>query len=197
MAAPTDALATLALELRAGESMIAAHVYDPGDARPDLGLLVATGPRAEANEGEYALLVEAVREGYLLHYATPRIVVVADADLALLAGDYLYALGLQRLAALGDLDAVSELSDLISLSAQLHAEDRDERLSTPLWLASVVAVGCGSSGAHEDAKRALREAAPDAGDRLLGSARQTAGAVGLDSALERAADAIDFAPASG
>ena len=48
-------------------------------------------------------------------------VVGADADLALLAGDYLYARGLERLAALGDLEAIRELSDLISLSAQLHA----------------------------------------------------------------------------
>ena len=52
-------------------------------------------------------MIEAVREGYLLHYGEPRIVVGADTDLALLAGDYLYALGLERLAALGDLEAVA------------------------------------------------------------------------------------------
>ena len=51
----------------------------------------------------------------------------ADADLALLAGDYLYALGLERLAALGDLEAVRELSDLISLSAQLNDARRMTR----------------------------------------------------------------------
>ena len=45
-----------------------------------------------------------------------------DADLALLAGDYLYALGLARLAALGDHRAVGILADLISRCAQLHAE---------------------------------------------------------------------------
>ena len=32
----------------------------------------------------------------------------ADPDLRLLAGDYLYALGLERLAGLGDLPAVRE-----------------------------------------------------------------------------------------
>ena len=47
-------------------------------------------------------MVEAVREGYLLHYGEPRLLAGHDADLALLAGDYLYALGLDRLAALGD-----------------------------------------------------------------------------------------------
>ena len=43
-------------------------------------------------------MVEAVREGYLLHYGDGRVVRGADPDLALLAGDYLYALGLERLA---------------------------------------------------------------------------------------------------
>jgi hypothetical protein len=197
MAAPADALVSLAHELRDGESVIASHIQDPGDARPQLGLLGAAGPRAAPHEAEYALVVEAVLEGYLLHYGTPRIVDVADSDLALLAGDYLYALGLQRLASLGDLDAVSELSDLISLLAQLHAEDRDHRSSSALWLAGVVAVGYGATPAHEDAKRALRRAAPDAADRLLAGARETTIAKGGSSALEAAADAIDFAPASG
>ena len=67
-------------------------------------------------------MIEAVREGYLLHYGEPRLLAGADADLALLAGDYLYALGLERLAALGDLEAVRELADLIASRAQLHAE---------------------------------------------------------------------------
>ena len=59
-----------------------------------------------------------------LHYAVGRVIDGADADLALLAGDYLYALGLGRLAALGDLEAVRELSDLISLAAQVHDGSR-------------------------------------------------------------------------
>ena len=43
-------------------------------------------------------MVEAVREGYLLHYGGAAVVAGADPDLELLAGDYLYALGLERLA---------------------------------------------------------------------------------------------------
>ena len=58
-------------------------------------------------------MVEAVREGYLLHYGEPRLLAGHDPDLALLAGDYLYALGIERLAALGDAEAVLELADLI------------------------------------------------------------------------------------
>ena len=54
---------------------------------------------------------------YLLHYGEPRAFVGMDADLRLLAGDALYAQGLARLAEPGDLEAVAELADLISLCA--------------------------------------------------------------------------------
>ncbi len=64
----------------------------PSGADPALGLLAAAGPRAAEAPGEYALVIESIREGYLLHYGEPRVVVGADPDLALLAGDYLYAL---------------------------------------------------------------------------------------------------------
>ena len=90
-----------------------------------LGALAAAGPRAAEAPETYELLFEAIREGYLLHYGEPRLLDGAEPDLKLLAGDYLYALGLERLAARGDLEAIRELGDLISLSAQLHA--RSER----------------------------------------------------------------------
>ena len=67
-----------------------------------------------------------ILEGYRLHYGQPLVVTTGDEDLALLLGDQLYALGLSRLAALGDLDAVAELADVISLTAQAHsASDLD------------------------------------------------------------------------
>ena len=87
-------------------------------------------PRAGATS--YALLVEAIREGYLQHYGEGRVVRADDPDLALLAGDRLYALGLARLAELGDLEAVGELADVISLRAQAHAEGDPER-ATAVW----------------------------------------------------------------
>jgi hypothetical protein len=118
-----DALRLLAEQLRAEDTPISPHVVDPIE-RPQLGELAASGPGAAAAPGEYALVVEAVREGYLLHYEQPRLLAGHDADLALLAGDYLYALGLDRLAALGDTRAVAILSDLITECARLHAENR-------------------------------------------------------------------------
>ena len=84
-------------------------------------------------------VLEAVYEGYLMHYGTPRAFSGMDPDMRLLAGDALYALGLSRLAEAGDLPAVEELSDLISLSAQAHADGRPE-LAEELWLASARAL---------------------------------------------------------
>ena len=96
---PADALRDLAARLRAEETPIAAQVVDPV-APAKLGEIAAAGPRSAAHGAEYALLFEAIREGYLLHYGESRLLAGHDADLALLAGDYLYALGLERLAAL-------------------------------------------------------------------------------------------------
>ncbi len=47
-------------------------------------------PYADAVGEPFALAVEAIREGYLLHYGTSRLLAVGDdPDLALLAGDRL------------------------------------------------------------------------------------------------------------
>jgi hypothetical protein len=134
MSEPAAALRTLAAQLREEGTPISPHVVEPA-APPELGALAAAGPRAASAPGEYAFVVEAVREGYLLHYGEPRLLAGHDDDLALLAGDYLYALGLDRLAALGDTAAVTVLSDLISRCAQLHAEGRSEGVE-PLWSAA-------------------------------------------------------------
>jgi hypothetical protein len=71
--------------------------------------------------------VSAVREGYELHYGSPAVVRTGDPDLALLAGDRLYALGLDKLAAAGDLDAIGILCDTIATCARSHAEGRPEQ----------------------------------------------------------------------
>ena len=83
------------------------------------------GPgRFGESDGGRGFVLEAVYEGYLMHYAEPRAFTGMDDDLRLLAGDALYALGLARLAESGDLEAVAVLSDLISATAQAQAEGR-------------------------------------------------------------------------
>lgn len=192
MPAPEQALQALAHQLREDDSVVSPYARDPGSIEPSLGLLAAAGPAAARDPGEYALLIETIREGYLLHYGAGRVVVGTDRDLALLAGDYLYARGLERLAALGDLEAVRELSDLISLSAQLHAEARHG--IRELWLASVAAVAAGPSGVHEQAKSSLRQGHPEAPVALWEAARAAASEAGIGERLERAAEAIGFQP---
>jgi hypothetical protein len=116
MSDPTAALRVLATQLRAEDTPISPHVVDPDDALPF------------APSGEHAFVIEAVREGYLLHYGESRLLAGHDPDLALLAGDYLYALGIERLSRLGDTEAVHALADLISTCARFHAEGREEEV---------------------------------------------------------------------
>ena len=104
-----SALAALAEQLRSERTPISRHVVEPGEG---------------GSPGERGAVIEAVREGYLLHYGDSRLLSGHDDDLALLAGDYLYALGIERLAAAGDTEAVLILAELIGDSAQLHAEGR-------------------------------------------------------------------------
>ena len=111
-----SALRSLAEQLRGEDTPISPYVIDPA---PDA---------AFATAGDNAFVIEAVREGYCLHYGEPRLLAGHDEDLALLAGDYLYALGLDRLAALGDTKAVLVLADLISTCAQLHTEGRGDEV---------------------------------------------------------------------
>ena len=185
MQVPEAALQQLAEQLRHQDTVISSHVVEPSE-RPVLGPLTAAGPRAAAAPAEYSLVVESIREGYELHYGTPRILAGHDDDLALLAGDYLYALGLERLAALGDDEAVAELSDLISLCAVSHAEGSAGTVPA-LWLGA-------------DAYARLGELT----DRLAAGLRETAGdlplqldgAPGLLTLFFSAEPVVDFATAS-
>jgi hypothetical protein len=195
MASTGTSLASLAALLRDGENVIAPHVVD-SDEEPSLGALAAAGPRAAGAPDEYLLLVEAIREGYLLHYESPRLLTGADSDLRLLAGDYLYALGLERLAARGDLEAVGELADLISLVAQIHAENepdtRDDQVRA-LWLAATVAVAVGASPEHAEAKQSLRAGEAGTAESLAELAAERARQAGLGDPLARAAESIGLA----
>jgi hypothetical protein len=139
----------------------------PGRATP--AELAAAGPRVAAHRDEYELLIEAIYEGYLLHYGEPRIVRVPEADLGLLAGDQLYAIGLARLVRLGDTLAVAELADTITLCALAHGAG-DEELAGAVWEAGARAVGWGPSEAHERAKQLLRDGSAGAFEAMRTSA---------------------------
>ena len=126
-------------------------------------------------EPAFALGVETIYEGYLLHYGRPRLFVPADDDGALLLGDYLYAHGLVRIAATGSVAAVHDLAELISLCAHSRAEERDG--DSAVWAATAALLG---EGVLDGPRSALR----DGGDPSLleQAARLAAG----PEAVERA-----------
>jgi hypothetical protein len=120
----SDPLRHLAAQLREEGTPISAHVIEPDHAAAAYGSPV----------------LDAVREGYLLHYGEPRLLDGHDDDRAVLAGDYLYALGIERLAAGGDCAAVLELAELIGACAQRHVEGREDEVPG-LWRSAAVAIG--------------------------------------------------------
>ena len=152
--------------LRAEGGLIATLVADDG-ATPAASpaALAASGPRTQGRREDYELLVEAIYEGYLLHYGRPRVVCAADADLGLLAGDRLYAIGLARLVALGDTAAVAELADTITLSSLAQGAGARE-LADAVWTAGARAVGWGPSERHRRAKQLVLSGSEKALDAM-------------------------------
>jgi hypothetical protein len=152
------------------------------------GAIVAAGPRAAAQAADYSFVFESVLEGYLLHYGEPPDA-PDDPDLRLLEGDLAYAVGLARLAEIGDLEAVFELADLISLCAQVHIEGRargEDSLPAALWSLCALAVGTGSWPGHRTAKEAVRTGRSDAHVLALAEARDRAAAEGIEADLNSA-----------
>ena len=131
---------------------------------------------SQLGEDRHALGVETIYEGYLLHYGRPRLFAPPDPADGLLLGDYLYAHGLVRVAALHDVGAVADLAALISVCAQLRAEGLDG--DGIAWAATAGLLGTGRLNGARDALRLRGETAP-----LLELARLEAGDEALDRSL--------------
>jgi hypothetical protein len=127
-------------------------------------------------EARYALGLETIYEGYLVHYGRSRLFARTDGDTALLLGDYLYAHGVARISALHDVAAVADLAELISLCSQLRAEEADGDGS--LWAATAALLG---RGELDEARTALRLHADP--QPLEATARAAAGDDSVDAAL--------------
>ena len=100
----------------------------------------------------FALGLETIYEGYLVHYGRPRLFEPGDEDTALLLGDYLYAHGLVRIAEVGSVEAVADLAELISLCSQLRADSAPG--DGAAWAASAALLGAGEV---DDARATLRD----------------------------------------
>jgi hypothetical protein len=167
-----------------GDAIAPALREAPGDDA--LGPLVQAAAADRTDPFEYALVVESVLEGYLLHFGRTRLLETADADLRLLAGDYMYALGLSRLARLGDLAAVRALADLITLSSRLRAAGAEAAgLLDGLWLLSALAVGAGPWDRYEQAIAAAREGRAERAE-LLAEVSSRASETGIELEAQHA-----------
>jgi hypothetical protein len=147
------------------------------------GDAVLPGPQRELRaifsplgEPRFALGLETIYEGYLVHYGLPRLFAPPDQDTALLLGDYLYAHGLVRIADFGEVGAVSDLSELISLCSQLRAEDGQG--DGGLWAATAALLGTAALDEPRAALRLRGDGAP-----LEAAARAAAGDTAVEQAL--------------
>jgi hypothetical protein len=131
----------------------------------------------------FALGVETIYEGYLLHYGRARLFAPADDDIALLLGDALLAHGLVRIAATGSVAAVADLAELLSLCAQARADGRDG--DGAAWAATSALLARGELDGARGALRNDRNPAP-----LEGLARASAGDDLVDGALAAHADRL-------
>jgi hypothetical protein len=160
---------TIAEEAAAESPLWAESLLPPGQRRPEQVF-------SSLGHDSQALGLETIYEGYLVHYGRSRLFAPADPDAALLLGDYLYAHGLVRVARNGDVDAVADLAELISLCAQRRAEDRDG--DGPAWAATAALLGAGTLDAARDDLRVRGDAG-----QLESLARAAAGGDAVDEAL--------------
>ncbi|MGL6280602.1 MAG: hypothetical protein ACRC50_13740 [Gaiella sp.] len=162
----------------AAESALWADALRPAGERDETPVFSPLVPDERLRLG-----VETIYEGYLLHYGRSRLFDPEDGDVALLLGDTLLAHGLVRIAETGDVRAVADLADLLSLCAQARAERRPG--DGAAWAATAARLG---QGGLDDARGALRLDG-DPGP-LEAAARHTAGEAAVTAALAAHADRV-------
>ena len=168
-----DVWETIAREA-ARESPLWAAALLPPDERQEIAVFSPLGDQ------RFALGLETIYEGYLLHYGSSRLFAPPDAESTVLLGDYLYAHGLVRIAELGDVEVVADLAELISLCAQLRADrPTTGRGEGGAWAASASLLGSGDprlAGARAalrddgDGAPLLRLAEEEAGEQAVARA---------------------------
>ena len=134
-------------------------------------------------EERYALGIETIYEGYLLHYGRARLFAPEDGDTALLLGDYLYAHGLVRIEQVGSVTAVNDLAELIALCAYLRAEGIAG--DGAAWAATATALGRGELDESRSSLRLDNDPGP-----LERFARARAGEAAVTAALAAHAERL-------
>ena len=155
----------------AAESPLWESALRPADAREAVPVFSPL-----VSDARFALGLETIYEGYLLHYGRSRLFDPPDADVALLLGDALLAQGLVLVAATGSVAAVADLAELLALCSQARADGADG--DGAAWAATAALLG---AGGLDEARAELRDTRdPGALERL---ARAIAGDEAVDAAL--------------
>jgi hypothetical protein len=147
----TDLWAVIADEASAESQLWAEALLPPGERRAE-AVFSPLGPE------RFALGIETIYEGYLLHYGRPRLFRAGDRDTSLLLGDYLYAHGLVRISEHDEAPAVADLAELISLCAHLRADGEDGEGAA--WAATAALLGNDALAAARSALRDSSDPAP-------------------------------------
>ena len=154
----------------ARESPLWAEALRPSREREHVAVFSPLG------DAQFALGIETIYEGYLLHYGRPRLFAPETPERALLLGDYLYAHGLVRIAGEGEVAPVADLAELISACAQLRADGGNG--DGWAWAATVALLG---TSELRTARSALRERGDT--EPLEELARAVAGELAVEDAL--------------
>ncbi len=144
---------------------LAGHLVEPAPA------LVAAPLVGDGLSADHAEGLDLILEGFLLHHGVARHLDLPDAGRRVLAGDYCYAHGLVWVAEAGDLRVIALLADLVAMSVALVSTG-DRAGLTPLWRATIAAVGDGDPVFDERlraAKAALRAGSGSAALHALAS----------------------------
>ncbi len=159
-------LAAMRREIAGESPLFARRLAGSVPDQPGFSLLfdAAGGGRGKsAADNHFAL--EFIFEGYLLHYAGSRLLADDGSDeFHLLAGDYMYARGLNRIAAGGDLAVIRALAALIEACADIHARGGSRDKALDAWTAVTLCLADRSGGGD-----ALEEGSIVSLERLLRS----------------------------
>lgn len=186
-------LNSIAETIAADSSVMAAGLADDPEAADATGfsdLFHGAAGIDDAAAYDYRFALEYIYEGYLLHYGISRIFTPGQPSFALLAGDYMYARGLNLVTARGDLESVRLLSALIDFCALVHCEGLDAGLAADAWALTTLRMAAAVSGRRGpgDAGAVLprRSGDPTAMKRELTAAAELL----LDGYTDREADGL-------
>lgn len=139
-----EIIARIRAETGAESPLLASRLRPADDPPPGYADILTLAGGEDG--GELALGLEYIFEGYLLHYGSSRLLTPERSGFDLLAGDYMYARGLDRVAALDDLFSIRVLAGLISLCAFFHGE-KSGGAAPAAWLAAALLLAGGGDEA--------------------------------------------------